>query len=72
MTFIICMLSKVLQPKMVLYICFTYIVPKPVVEFLHMLLLNNIIGYMKRESSLDLRCVHYVDKHVSVKLEYCT
>ena len=51
--------------------CFTYIVPKPAAEFLHVLLLNNISGYMKREISLDL-CVHYVDKRVSVKLENCT
>ena len=58
MTFIICMLSKVLQPKMVLYICFTYIVPKPAAEFLHVLLLNNIIGYMNKEISLDLCYVY--------------
>ena len=51
------MLSKVLQPKIVLYICFTYIVPKPAAEFLYVMLLNNIIGYMKREISLD---IHYV------------
>ena len=44
--------------KIVLYICFTYIVPKPVVEFLHMLLLNNIIDYKKREISLDLCYVY--------------
>ena len=66
------MLSKVLQPKIVLYICFTYIFLKPATEFLHVLLLNNIVSYMKREISLDLCCVHCVDKCVSAKLEYCT
>ena len=38
--------------------CFTYIFPKLAAEFLHVLLLNNIIGYMKREISLDLRYVY--------------
>ena len=66
------MLSNVLQPKIVLYICFTYIVPKPVAKFLYVLLLNNIIRYMKREIGLDLYYVYTVDKHVRVKLEYCT
>ena len=50
------MLSKCYNQ--VLYICFTYIVPKPTVEFLHVLLLNNIIGYIKREISLDLYYVY--------------
>ena len=63
--------NKVIYTYIYIYICFTYIVPKPAAEFLHVLLLNNISDYMKREISLDL-CVHYVDKRVSVKLEYCT
>ena len=54
------MLSNVLQPKIVLYICFTNIVPKPVAEFLHVLLLNNIIRYMKREIDLNLYYVYTV------------
>ena len=56
------MLSNLLQPKIVIYIyiyiCFTYIVPKLVAEFLHVLLLNNIIDYMEREIRLDLLYVY--------------
>ena len=63
--------SPIINNK-VLYICFTYIVPKPAAEFLNVLLLNNIIDYIKKEIGLDLRCVHYVNKRDSVKLEYCT
>ena len=58
MTFIISMLSKVLQPKIVLYICFTYIFLKPAAEFLYVLFLNNIINYIKREINHDLRYVY--------------
>ena len=55
-----------LQPKIVLYIymcvyvCFTYIFPKPATKFLNLLLLNNIISHMKREINLDLRYVYTV------------
>ena len=62
------MLSKVLQPKIVLYmyICFTYIFPKPVAEFLYVLLLNNIISHMRRETSLNLRYMFTVYTNVLV------
>ena len=71
-TFIISMLSKMLQPKIVLYIyicvcvCFTYIFPKPATKFLHLLLLNNIISHMKREINLDLRYVYTVQTNMLV------
>ena len=51
------MTSPIIKNK-VLSICFIYIVPKPTAEFFHVLLLNNIINYMKREINHDLRYVY--------------